>query len=68
MELSVKLLIIKPNNSNFYNSHFGGYGCQGYYVETEPKEKYDSNICYIGDEEYYAEEARFGGIVIQKKE
>lgn len=52
----------------FYNTELMVHGCQGYFVDVEPKEKYDSNICYIGDDEFYAEEARFGGIVIQKKE
>jgi len=52
----------------FYNTELMGHGCQGYYVDVESKEKYDSNSCYIGDNEFYAEAARFGGIVIQKKE
>ena len=51
----------------FYNTHIGGYGCQGYYSGTNRKEKYNSNLCYINGREFYAEEARFGGIVIQLK-
>ena len=52
----------------FYNTEALGSGCQGYYVGTEQKEKYESELCYIDGKEYYAEEARFGGIVIQLKE
>lgn len=52
----------------FYNTEMMGYGCQGYYKDSKAKEKYDSNICYIGQQQFYAQEARFGGIVIQKKE
>ena len=42
--------------------------CQGYYVGTHQKEKYDSTICYIGEKEFEAYEAKFGGIVIELKE
>lgn len=52
----------------FFNTEMSGNGCQGYYVGTEQKEKYESELCYINGKEYYAEEARFGGIVIQLKE
>lgn len=52
----------------FYNTEAMGHGCQGYYLGDEPKEKYETNICYINEIEYYAEEARFGGIVIQQKD
>lgn len=52
----------------FFNTETGGYGCQGYYAGTKQKEKYESESCYIDGKEYYAEEARFGGIVIQLKE
>ena len=37
-------------------------------IFTGQKEKYDSELCYINGKEFYAEEARFGGIVIQLKE
>ena len=52
----------------FYNTEWVGAGCQGYYVGTEQKEKYDSIHCFIDAKEFFAEEARFGGIVIQLKE
>lgn len=50
----------------FYNTHILGYGCQGYYVDRTQREKYNSNICFIRTQKYFAEEARFGGIVIQE--
>ena len=52
----------------YYNTHALGYGCQGYYSGTDPKEKYDSDICYINGIAFRAEEARFGGIVVQMKD
>ncbi|MGH1387771.1 hypothetical protein [Kordia sp.] len=52
----------------FFNSHIGGYGCQGYYSGTNQQEKYELDVCYIGEKEFIAEEARFGGIVINLKE
>jgi len=52
----------------FYNTEPLGHGCQGYYIGTEQKEKYASNIGFIDNKEVYAEEAHFGGIVIQLKE
>lgn len=52
----------------YFNTELLGHGCQGYYVGTEQREKYNSTICYIKDRKFYAEEARFGGIVIQLKE
>lgn len=52
----------------FFNSHMGGYGCQGYYSGTNQQEKYDLTVCYIDGKEFVAEEARFGGIVINLKE
>ena len=52
----------------FYNTELLGHGCQGYYIGTEQKEKYESNIGYVNKKEIYAEEAHFGGIVIQLKE
>ncbi|CAF1251465.1 unnamed protein product [Didymodactylos carnosus] len=69
----------KPNGRpvEFYNMDSMGYGCHGYYSNTDQKEVYDSTICYIkgnkkGQEEKdktwircQAQEARFGGIVIQ---
>ena len=58
----------KGNKLVFYNTEAMGHGCQGYYAGEEPRKEYDSNICYIEGTKYYAEEARFGGIVIQQKE
>jgi len=52
----------------FYNTEALGHGCQGYYIGTKQKEKYKSNIGYVNNKEVYAEEAHFGGIVIQLKE
>ncbi|WP_334930180.1 hypothetical protein [Nostoc sp.] len=34
-------------------------------IVTETKEKYESQICYIEGVRCWAEEARFGGIVIE---
>lgn len=58
----------KGKRVSYYNTHLLGYGCQGYYVDNEQNEKYNSNICFIGNKIFFAQEARFGGIVIQKKE
>ena len=52
----------------FYNTELLGHGCQGYYIGTEQKENYNSSKCFIEEKEFYAEEAYFGGIVIQLKE
>ena len=52
----------------FFNSEAMGYGCQGFYSGTNQKEKYDSNECQIGTKDFIANEARFGGIVIELKE
>jgi hypothetical protein len=49
----------------FGNENIFGMGCVGHYLDTG--EKYNSNICYIDGQECVAEEARFGGIVIEKK-
>jgi hypothetical protein len=48
----------------FENISFWG-GCQGIYIDTQ--EKYDNNICYIQGHKCIANEARFGGVVIQKE-
>lgn len=58
---------LKGKKVEFFNTEALGYGCQGYYVGTEQKEKYESELCYINEKEYFAEEGRFGGIVIQLK-
>jgi len=52
----------------FSNTQLLGYGCQGYYIDVEPNKKYDSDICFIKETMFFAQEARFGGIVIQKKD
>ncbi|MPS74902.1 MAG: hypothetical protein E2590_17360 [Chryseobacterium sp.] len=52
----------------FYNTEALGSGCQGYYSDTNQNEKYNSTICYLINKEYFADEGRFGGIVIQLKE
>ncbi|MCJ7650242.1 MAG: hypothetical protein MUP85_16660 [Candidatus Lokiarchaeota archaeon] len=48
----------------FSNIDFSG-GYIAYYKDTE--EEYDSHLCYIDGVECIADEARFGGIVIQVK-
>lgn len=46
----------------FYNEDISG-GCVGQYSDT--KTKYEGNILYVNGIKCYAEEARFGGIVIR---
>ena len=48
----------------FVNTHIMGYGCQGYYKDTNHT-PYDSNICYVDGVKCMAEEAHLGGIVVQ---
>ena len=47
----------------FCNIDFSGGFIARY---TESNEIYNSHICYIDGIQYYADEARFGGIVIEK--
>lgn len=47
----------------FYNAYAGG-GYKSVYEDTD--EVYDSNTCYVNGIECFADEARFGGIVIEK--
>lgn len=47
---------------SFFNTNFGG-GCQA--VVDETGEEYNSKVCYINKVKCRADEARFGGIVIQ---
>ncbi|MFH1196843.1 MAG: hypothetical protein V1720_14170 [bacterium] len=63
-----KKLITDKNGKSvvFYNTELLGYGCQGYYCDNAQNEKYNSNICFIRDKKFFAQEARFGGIVIQE--
>lgn len=49
-----------------FSNGSGGNVCSGYYLDS--KEKYEGVSCYIDCFPCHAEEARFGGIVIQKKE
>lgn len=47
---------------NFYNVDLSG-GFWGRYLDT--KEIYESHICYIDGVKCYADEAHFGGIVVE---
>lgn len=47
---------------SFRNIDLSG-GCEGYYIDTH--ELYDSYECYIDGVQCWANEARFGGIVIE---
>ena len=55
---------INGRKLSFGNIHFGG-GFSAVFKDT--LEKYDSHICYIDKLECIADEARFGGIVIELK-
>ncbi len=48
----------------FANATLLGTGYVARYVDTQ--EVYESNICYINQVKCWADEARFGGIVIEK--
>ena len=48
----------------FFNESLGG-GFIAYYAGTNQSEIYDSHVCYIEGVRCWADEARFGGIVIQ---
>ncbi len=50
---------------DFYNQDLSG-GFLAFYADTN--EKYESHICYIDNIKCWANEARFGGIVIQTYE
>lgn len=67
-ECSPKITDKDGRSVEFFNSETFGYACQGYYSGTNPQEKYELDVCYIGEKEFVAEEARFGGIVINLKE
>ena len=49
---------------SFRNLSFEG-GCEGYYPDTD--KKYPSDECFIDGRACTAQEARFGGIVVQVK-
>ncbi|MBB1587890.1 MAG: hypothetical protein HG423_014155 [Propionibacterium sp.] len=48
----------------FFNTSFGG-GFIAYYVDSNQTEIYPSHRCFIDGISCYADEARFGGIVIE---
>jgi hypothetical protein len=50
----------------FYNEGMYG-GCIGFYLDNEgnTSNKYEKDSAFIGEKEFYAQEGRFGGIVIQ---
>ncbi len=48
----------------FYNVSFSG-GYIAYYADGDSKEEYKSHDCYIDGIKCRADEARFGGIVIE---
>ena len=48
----------------FFNTSFGG-GFIAYYADSNQTEIYPSHRCFIDGIRCYADEARFGGIVIQ---
>ena len=50
----------------FFNENSDGSGCKGEYKDSN-SESYKSNQCYVNGVLCIAEEARFGGIVIQKQ-
>jgi len=60
-----RLVDISGEPIEFYNEELAGFGCIGLYKKT--RVGYDSNVCYVDGIECYAEEAHFGGIVIQKR-
>jgi len=51
---------------DFYNTTQLGTGRVAMYKDM-PSEIYNSNLCYVNGVLCVAQEARFGGIVIQKK-
>lgn len=50
---------------NFYNEDFSG-GFKAVYADSQ--ETYTSHFCFIQGIKCYADESRFGGILIQKME
>lgn len=63
-ECSEKATDINGRKLAFGNISIGG-GFEAIYIDT--KEIYNSHICYVDNIECYADEARFGGIVLEKK-
>lgn len=61
-ECKNKATDIKRRRLGIHNFDFsGGYSAK--YIDTD--ESYDSHTCYIVGVECYADEAKFGGIVVQ---
>ncbi|MBX7149386.1 hypothetical protein K1X76_09930 [bacterium] len=48
----------------FRNNGMMGTGCEGFYLDS--KERYESSLCYIKNDQFAAQEHRFGGIVVEK--
>ena len=48
----------------FFNTSLGG-GFIAYYADSHQTETHPGHICFIDDIRCYADEARFGGIIIQ---
>jgi len=65
IECSKQTKDAKGRELEFYNTHPLGGGFGARYKDT--KEKYDSHLCYINGIECWADEARFGGIVVEIK-
>ena len=56
------MLSAEGEHVEFFNVDFSG-GCYGVYKGTE--RRYESRICYVKGVKCFADEARFGGIVVQ---
>ena len=55
---------INGRKLNFYNESLSG-GYIAYYSDSNDAEEYKSHECYIDKIKCWADEARFGGIVIE---
>lgn len=55
---------INGRKLHFYNTSMSG-GYVAYYADSDDKEEYESHDCYIDGIKCRADEARFGGIVIE---
>lgn len=67
-ECSLKTTDKEGRPVNFVNNSLLGTGCQGIYKDNSKSEVYNSNNCFVNNILCVAEEARFGGIVIQMKQ
>jgi len=63
IDCSDKATDINGRKLQFYNLGFGG-GFEASFVDNN--EIYNSHFCYIDNIKCFADEARFGGIVIEK--